>query len=238
MGLKILPIFRSWQRWPLLETLFPRRSPRPDTFKAAETDDSQSPSILPASNIYNISMSKKQLNVLTIALLMVLSLLSGWTAAVAQVCDNPWGTALQNNNLRSETLKPEDVHLCLPAGFIPESKEDGILFRDPADTKGARGRIGLAISVDTKYKNSDLVEDYEKLKMWLCQLSNISAGTLCSVTKIQGKLYVVLKGVQVGANSEAYIHVGNGYMLALTAEAPDDAAYAILSAVLRGATIP
>jgi hypothetical protein len=212
--------------------------PHPDTFRAAETGRSHSPSILSASSIYNIGVLKKQIRFLSLTMLMVLSLLSGWTVAVAQVCDNPWGTALQNNDLRSATLKPEDVHLCLPAGFIPESKEDGILFRDPADTKGTRGRIGLAISVDTKYKNSDLVEDYEKLKMWLCQLSNISAGTLCSVTKIQGKLYVVLKGVQVGANSEAYIHVGNGYMLALTAEAPDDAAYAILSAVLRGATIP
>ena len=212
--------------------------PRPDTFKAAETDNSQSSSILSASSIYNIFVLKQQIRFLSLTMLTVLSLLAGWTMAVAQVCENPWGNALTNDNLRSEALKPEDVRLCLPAGFIPESKDDGIMFRDPADTKGVRGRIGLAISVDGKYKHSDIMEDYEKLKIWLCQLSNITAGTLCSVTKIQGKLYVVLKGVQVGANSEAYIHVGNGYMLALTAEAPDDAAYAILSAVLRGATIP
>ena len=212
--------------------------PRPDTFSAAETGRSHSPSILSASSIYNILVLKKQLNILAMAMLTVLSLLSGWTVAVAQVCENPWGNALPHNNLRSETLKPEDVRLCLPAGFIPESKDDGIMFRDPADTKGARGRIGLAISVDSKYKHSDIMEDYEKLKIWLCQLSNITAGTLCSVTKIQGQLYVLLKGVQVGVNSEAYIHIGNGYMLALTAEAPDDAAYAILSAVLRGAIIP
>ena len=212
--------------------------PRPDTFKAAETDNSQSSSILSASSIYNIFVLKQQIRFLSLTMLTVLSLLAGWTMAVAQVCENPWGNALTNDNLRSEALKPEDVRLCLPAAFIPESKEDGIMFRDPADTKGARGRIGLAISVDSKYKHSDVMEDYEKLKIWLCQLSNVTAGTLCSVTKIQGKLYVLLKGVQVGVNSEAYIHIGNGYMLVLTAEAPNDAAYAILSAVIRGAIIP
>ena len=212
--------------------------PRPDTFKAAETDNSQSSSILSASSIYNIFVLKQQIRFLSLTMLTVLSLLAGWTMAVAQVCENPWGNALTNDNLRSEALKPEDVRLCLPAAFIPESKDDGIMFRDPADTKGARGRIGLAISVDSKYKHSDIMEDYEKLKIWLCQLSNVTAGTLCSVTKIQGKLYVLLKGVQVGVNSEAYIHIGNGYMLVLTAEAPNDAAYAILSAVIRGAIIP
>ena len=179
-----------------------------------------------------------QIKTLLIVSLILLPLLSGWASADAESCENLWGGSQSSSDLSSETLKPEHVRLCLPLRFIPEPREDGVVFRDPSDTNGSRGRIGLAIATDSKYAYSDVMEEYERLKITLCQLSNVTAGTLCSVTKIQGKLYVALKGLQVGVYSEAFIHVGKGYMLALTAEAPDSAAYLVLRTVLQSAVIP
>ncbi len=169
---------------------------------------------------------------------MPLLLMPGRAAAAAEVCGNPWGTALPAGSPGSETLKPEHVRLCLPAGFTAEARENSVVFRDLTDAKGARGRIGLAVSADRSYKHSDSREDYEKLKVKLCQLSNATAGTLCSVTQMQGKFFVVLKGLQAGVFSEVFFHIGDGYLLALTADAPDSDAYAVLQAVVQGAIVP
>lgn len=166
----------------------------------------------------------------------ILFLFAGGAVAA---CENPWGgVAAQDQKQRSGVPGPEDVRLCLPPGFIPEAKERGFVFRDPNDGAGARGRLGLAVTPDSQYKHSDSMEDYEKLKAWLCHLSNISEATLCTVTKIQGNLYVLLKGLQVSVHTEAYIRIGNGYMLAITAEAPNDDALAVLKAVIQEAVIP
>jgi hypothetical protein len=44
--------------------------------------------------------------------------------------------------------------------------------------------------------------------------------------------------LQVSVHTEAYIRIGNGYMLAITAEAPNDDALAVLKAVIQEAVIP
>jgi len=49
---------------------------------------------------------------------------------------------------------------------------------------------------------------------------------------------VVLKGLEVGSHTESYFHMGNGYLLALTAEAPNDETLASLRAVIQEVRIP
>ena len=159
-------------------------------------------------------------------------------AASAGDCENPWGKALPDKGAGSETITPGDVQLCLPMGFVPENREAGVAFSDPKDAEGKRGRLGLAISLDRKYQESDKDEEYERIKIWLCNLANTSVGTSCSIVRLKGVLFVLLHGLEVGTHTESYFHMGNGYLLALSAEAPDEDTLAVLRAVIREVKLP
>ncbi len=162
----------------------------------------------------------------------------GSVMTAAQACDNPWGSVSEDHKMRAGLPKVQEVRFCLPAGFVGEVREDGVSFRDPNDAAVSRGRLGVAISPGSNYQYSNDEMDYQRLQGWLCQLANISAGTRCAITRLKGNLFVLLKGLALGAHSEVYIHTGNGYMLALTAEAPSEAVLALLRAVIQDTNIP
>ena len=174
--------------------------------------------------------------ILTIMLFSLFSLVE--SACFAQDCGNPWGGKTGEKPARSPVTKPEDVRLCLPAGFVPEEKEEGFAFSDPKDSKGEQGRMGIAVTLDSKYRHSDSKDEYERIKVWLCNLANTSIGTVCSVIEIRGSLFVLLKELQINSHTESYIHMGDGYLLALTAEAPTSEAMEQLRAVIHGARLP
>ncbi|HYQ48487.1 MAG TPA: hypothetical protein VEP69_05435 [Thermodesulfovibrionales bacterium] len=134
--------------------------------------------------------------------------------------------------------KPEDIRLCLPPGFSAQEKEGGFAFSDSNDTKGEQGMIGIAVTVDSKYQHPTSRDEYERVKSWLCNLANTSMGTVCSLTEINGFIFVLLKGLEVGSHTESYIHMGNGFLLALTAEAPTGEALSRLRTVIAGVHLP
>jgi len=170
--------------------------------------------------------------------LVSLFLLLGNISIVAEACENPWGSEAANSQPRAGVPKPEDVRLCLPAGFSGVVGEEGVSFRDPKDSTGSKGSLGIAISPGSNYKYSDKEADYQRLQGWLCQLANISSGTRCTITRLKDDLFVQLKSLGIGVYSEVYIHTGDGYMLALTAEGPNEAALSSLRTVIQGANIP
>jgi hypothetical protein len=98
--------------------------------------------------------------------------------------------------------------------------------------------LGIAVTLDSKYRHSDSKDEYERIKAWLCNLANISVGTVCSITEIRGSLFVLLRGLEINSHTESYIHMGNGYLLALSAEAPTGKALEQLRAVIRDARLP
>lgn len=183
-------------------------------------------------------MLKREIMVLQIILIAAMVMYFGSTLTVAQACENPWGNVSGNHKARAGLPKVEDVGLCLPSNFAGVVREDGVSFRDPNDAAGSRGRLGVAISPGSNFQYSDDEADYHRLEGWLCNLANISAGTRCAITRLKGNLFVLLKGLELGTHSEVYIHTGNGYMLALTAEAPSEAALSLLRAVMQDANIP
>ena len=174
--------------------------------------------------------------ILTILLFSLFSLVA--SACFAQDCGNPWGGKSREKPAGSPVTKPEDVHLCLPAGFVPAEKEGGFAFFDAKDSKGEQGRLGIAVTLDSQYRHSDSTDDYVRIKAWLCNLANTSVGTVCSVTEIRGSLFVLLKGLEINSHTESYIHMGDGYLLALTAEAPTSEAMEQLREVIHGARLP
>ncbi|MDP2156118.1 MAG: hypothetical protein Q8K68_00215 [Nitrospirota bacterium] len=161
----------------------------------------------------------------------------GSVMTAAQACENPWGS-VSEDKMRAGLPKVQEVRFCLPAGFVEEVREDGVSFRDPNDAAGSRGRLGAAISPGSNYQYSDNEKDYQRLQGWLCQLANISAGTRCAITRLKGNLFVLLKGLGIGVYSEIYIHTGDGYMVALTAEAPSESVLSSLRAVIQDANLP
>lgn len=183
-------------------------------------------------------MLKREIMVLQIILIAAVVMFFGSTLTVAQACENPWGNVSGNLKTRAGLPKAEDVGLCLPSGFAGVVREDGVSFRDPNDSAGSRGRLGVAISPGSNYQYSDDETDYHRFEGWLCQLANISAGTRCAITRLKNNLFVLLKDLGIGAYSEIYINTGNGYMLALSAEAPNEAALSLLRAVIQDANIP
>jgi hypothetical protein len=113
-----------------------------------------------------------------------------------------------------------------------------VAFFDPDDNQGKRGRLGLAVTTGKKYRKPDTEEEYERVKSWLCSLANTSTGTSCSMTRLQGKLFVLLKGLEIGTHTESYFQMGDGYLLALSAEAPNEEALALLRAVIWEVRLP
>jgi hypothetical protein len=183
-------------------------------------------------------MAKRQIMVQFIIFLAVVVLYFGSMFTVAQACENPWGSVSENNKTRVDLPKVENVRLCLPDGFAGVMSEDGVNFKDPNDAAGTRGSLGIAITPGSNYSYSDNEMDYHGLEGWLCQLANISAGTRCAIIRLKGNLFVLLKGLGIGVYSEIYIHTGNGYMLALTAEAPNESTLSSLRAVIQDTNIP
>lgn len=169
---------------------------------------------------------------------LLISLLFHYDLAVAQDCGNPWGGNPGERSAGARVTKPEDVRLCLPPGFVAEEKEGGIAFSDPNDSKKEQGKMGIAVTVDSKYRKPESSDEHERVKAWLCNLANTSMGTICSITEINGVTFVLLKGLEIGSHTESYIHMGNGYLLALTAEAPTGEALSRLTTVIRGARLP
>jgi hypothetical protein len=160
-------------------------------------------------------------------------------SAIAGGCENPWGKAAsEGRSAASGTVTHEHVQLCLPVGFVPENKEGGMAFSDPKDTEKKRGRLGLAVAVDGKYREPERDEEYEGIKAWLCSLANTSVGTSCSIVRLGGSLFVLLRSLEIGTHSESYFHMGNGYLLALSAEAPNEEALALLRPVIQGVRLP
>lgn len=183
-------------------------------------------------------MTKKKVVVLSLVFLLRTFLLCANTPAEAEVCENPWGSMAANPQPRAGLPKVEDIRLCLPAGFSGVVGEEGVSFRDPKDSTGSKGSMGIAISPGSNYKYSDKEADYQRLQGWLCQLANISSGTRCTITRLKDDLFVQLQSLGIGVYSEVYIHTGDGYLLALTAEAPNEAALSSLRTVIHGANIP
>ncbi|NJD56235.1 MAG: hypothetical protein FIA94_07515 [Nitrospirae bacterium] len=180
-------------------------------------------------------MSKKPL----ILMFLLLALFSYRdSSCFAQECGNPWGGNPGEISAGAPVTKPEDVRLCLPPGFVPENKDGGIAFSDPNDSKGEQGRLGIAVTVDSKYRKPESSDEYERVKAWLCNLANTSMGTVCSISEINGVFFVLLKGLEIGSHTESYIHMGNGYLLALTAEAPTGESLSRLRMVINGACLP
>ncbi len=183
-------------------------------------------------------MLEKKLIYHCMTVLVLASLFPGSMPSFAHACDNPWGSRAGNTKMLTGLPKLEDVRLCLPAGFAGQVKEGGVSFSDPSDSAGVRGSLGLAISPGSNFSASDSEMEYQRLKGWLCQLANLSAGTLCTITRLKDNYFVLLKGLGINVYSEVYVHTGNGYMLALTAEAPSDAALSALRPVIQDADIP
>ena len=175
--------------------------------------------------------------VLSLLFLLNTFLLCASRPAGAATCENSWGSAAKSQP-RAGVPKAEDVQLCLPAGFSVVIGEEGVSFRDPNDSTSSKGSLGIAISPDSTYSYSDKESDYLKLQGWLCQLANVSAGTRCTIIRLKNNLFVMLKSLGIGVYSEVYIHTGNGYMLALTAEAPNESALSLLRTVIEDANIP
>jgi hypothetical protein len=96
----------------------------------------------------------------------------------------------------------------------------------------------LAVSHDPKYREPEKDEEYERVKAWLCNLANTSVGTSCSITRLRGSLFVLLRSLELGSHTESYFHMGNGYLLALSAEAPNEEALALLRAVIQEVRLP
>ncbi len=172
------------------------------------------------------------------AFLMLASSLWNWSPCFAQDCGNPWGGTAERRPGAGPAIMPEDIRLCLPPGFIPQEKDGGLAFYAPDDIEGKKGRLGLAVSADGKYRKPETDAEYEKIKAWLCSLANTSAGTSCSMTRLQGSTFVLLKGLEIGTHTESYFQMGNGYLLALSAEAPTEEALALLRAVIREVRLP
>ena len=183
-------------------------------------------------------MGRDRITIIFLLFLTAGLLLHGRAATIAEGCENPWGKAPSGSSAGSGVVTPEDVQLCLPPGFIPDKKDGGFAFYDPNDNDGKKGRLGLAVINDSKYRAPDKDEEYERIKVWLCNLANSSMGTSCSITRLQGGLFVVLKGLEIGSHTESYFHMGNGYLLALTAEAQNDETLASLRSVIQEVRLP
>ncbi len=172
------------------------------------------------------------------AFLMFASCLWSSLPSSAQECGNPWGGGEERKPGAGTAIIAEDIRLCLPPGFVPQEKESGLAFYDPDDVEGKKGRLGLAVSADGKYRKPDTDAEYDKIKSWLCSLANTSAGTSCSLTILQGSRFVLLKGLEIGTHTESYFQMGDGYLLVLSAEAPTEEALAQLRAVIREVRLP
>ena len=96
----------------------------------------------------------------------------------------------------------------------------------------------MAVSADGKYRKPDTDDEYEKIKSWLCSLANTSVGTSCSMTRLQGSRFVLLKGLEIGTHTESYFQMGDGYLLAISAEAPTEEALAQLRTVIQEVRLP
>jgi len=171
-------------------------------------------------------------------LVIFASCLWSCSTPAARDCDNPWGGATERRPGGGPAVIPEDVRLCLPPGFIPQEKDGGLAFYDPDDIEGKKGRLGLAVSADGKYRKPNTDEEYEKIKSWLCSLANTSAGTSCSMIRLQGVRLVLLKGLEIGTHTESYFQMGDGYLLALSADAPTEKALAELRVVIQEVRLP
>lgn len=158
--------------------------------------------------------------------------------ASAQDCPNPWGSVANKMSEVRPVIIPEDIRLCLPPGFVPHKIDGGMAFYDPDDVEGKRGKLGLAVSIDGKYRKPDSEEEYERVRSWLCGLANTSLGTICSLTSLQGQQFVLLKSLEIGTYTESYLQMGNGYLLALSAEAPNDETLSLLRAVIQEVKLP
>jgi hypothetical protein len=172
------------------------------------------------------------------AFLMVVSCLLSCSPCSAQECGNPWGGEAEKKPGAGLVIIPENIRLCLPPGFVPHEKDGGLAFYVPDDFEGKKGRLGLAVSADGKYRKPDTDEEYERIKSWLCSLANTSAGTSCTMTRLQGTPFVLLKGLEIGTHTESYFQMGDGYLLALSAEAPNEEALALLRAVIQEVRLP
>lgn len=172
------------------------------------------------------------------AFLVFASCLWSCSPCSAQDCGNLWGGAAEKKPGAGPVIIPKYVRLCLPHGFIPHEKDGGLAFYDPDDVEGKKGRLGLAVSDDGKYRKPYTDEEYERIKSWLCSLANTSAGTSCTMTRLQGTPFVLLKGLEIGTHTESYFQMGDGYLLALSAEAPNEEALALLRAVIQEVRLP
>ena len=182
-------------------------------------------------------MKKRRAAIVFLIILAAFCMDSGRSASAGE-CENPWGRAGSDQGTGSAAITPEDIRLCLPAGFIAEKKEGGVAFSDPKDTEGKKGRLGLAISADQKYQKPERDDEYERIKAWLCSLANTSVGTSCSIVRLGGAPFVLLKSLEVGTHTESYFHMGNGYLLAVSAEAPNEETLALLRAVIQEVRLP
>lgn len=160
---------------------------------------------------------------------------SGLTAIKRNECANEWGGASRT----STPPERDQIRLCLPKGFSPVGEENGALaFRDESVS---RGSIYLSISPDSQYRGSNDPKDYKKLEELFVSLMKSSPETKIlssEIVTIDGKRFVTIRATAKGKISESSIHIGNGYLLALSAEAPTEAALSTLSAVIRVAGIP
>jgi len=160
---------------------------------------------------------------------------NGLTSMKRNECANPWGGSSRTSN----SPEREQVRLCLPEGFSPVGEENGALaFRDES---ASCGTLYISISKDSQYHGTDDPKEYAKLKDWLLALMKSSSETKIlgsEMVTIDGKRFVAIRAAAKGKVSESSFHIGNGYLLALSAEAPNEAVLSTLGNVIRAAEIP
>lgn len=150
-------------------------------------------------------------------------------------CTNPWGGASTPARKIPSIPQLEEVRICLPQGFIPQYGGDKFEFSLPNDNIDTNGRLILQRNIGEIYKNPDDEGEYKKQMDFYK-----SPSSTCKIKKIKGKRFLIVdtKASASGKVARAYIHLGNGYMLALEAHAPNDKVLSTLTSAIENADIP